>query len=117
MARQTKEPHEFDKHLGNAIRGTRGRRNMTREELAARAGIALSNLKRREDGANETTVRELERIAAVLQVTPRELVDMALVDYSGGGTPHDGLRVPLAPISEGPPDLDPTDAGSHIWRA
>ncbi len=117
MARQTKALHAFDKHLGNAIKGARGRRNVTREELSARTGIALSNLKRREDGVNETTVRELERIAAVLRVSPRELVDTALVDYSGGLSAEDGLRLLLDPMSEAPSNFDTADDVPYIGQA
>ncbi len=114
MARQTKALHAFDKHLGNAIKGARGRRNVTREELSARTGIALSNLKRREDGVNETTVRELERIAAALRVSPRELVDTALVDYSGGRGKEVGLRLLLDPMSEAPATVDIADEVPYI---
>jgi transcriptional regulator with XRE-family HTH domain len=117
MVRQLKALHAFDMHLGNAIKAARARRRMTREELSLRTGIALSNLKRREDGVNETTVRELERIAAVLEVTTRELVDMALVDYSGGGTPHDGQQLLLAPVSEAPRTLDTSDRVTYIGHA
>lgn len=119
MARAKKTPHPFDKNLGAAIRAARARRDVSREVLAARTGIALSNLKRREDGVNETTVSELERIAAALRVPAREIVDMALSDYSGDGftqqgTPQEGLRKLLASMSEGPRTIDDTDNVTYI---
>lgn len=110
-------PHAFDLHLGRAIRATRVRRDISRETLAARSGIALSNLKRREDGTNETTVRELERIAAILRVPAREIVDMALTDYSGGGTAQDGLRLLLDSVSDAPRSIGPADEVPYIGRA
>ena len=119
MARTKQTPHPFDKHLGAAIRAARARRDVSREVLAARTGIALSNLKRREDGVNETTVSELERIAAALRVPAREIVDMALSDYSGDGftqqgTPQDGLKKLLASMSEGPRNIDDADNVTYI---
>lgn len=119
MARAKKTPHPFDKNLGAAIRAARARRDVSREVLAARTGIALSNLKRREDGVNETTVSELERIAAALRVPAREIVDMALSDYSEDGftqqgTPQDGLKKLLASMSEGPRTIDDADNVTYI---
>lgn len=119
MVRAKKTPHPFDKHLGNAIRGARARRDLTRETLSARSGIALSNLKRREDGVNETTVSELERIAAVLQIPAREIVDMALADYDADGsarhgTAQDGLRKLLASVSGAPRTIDDEDNVTYI---
>ncbi|MGN7188753.1 helix-turn-helix domain-containing protein [Microbacterium testaceum] len=119
MVRAKKTPHPFDINLGAAIRAARARRGVSRETLAARTGIALSNLKRREDGVNETTVSELERIAAALRVSAREIVDMALSDYSGDGfaqqgTPQDGLRKLLASMSEAPLTIGDADNVSYI---
>lgn len=119
MARAKKTPHPFDRHLGAANRAARARRDVSREALAAQTGIALSNLKRREDGVNETTVSELERIAAVLRVPAREIVDMALSDYSAEedpqrGDPQDGLRKLLVPVSEAPRSIDGADNVTYI---
>lgn len=118
MVRAKRTPHPFDRHLGAAIRAARARRDLSREVLAARTGIPLSNLKRREDGVNETTVSELERIAAVLHVPAREIVDMALSDYSADefapGDPQDGLRRLLASVSEAPPTIDDADNVTYI---
>ncbi|MCW2163709.1 Helix-turn-helix domain-containing protein [Microbacterium hydrothermale] len=119
MARTRKTPHPFDKHLGAAIRSARARRDLNRETLAARTGIPLSNLKRREDGVNETTVSELERIAAALRVSARDIVDMALQDYGADGrtgpsSPQDGLQKLLASVSEPSRTLDEADAVIYL---
>ncbi len=89
---------------------------MTREVLAQRAAIPLSNLRRREDGVNETTVSELARIAAVLEIPTREIVDMALADYNGGGTADDGLRKLVASVSEPTPTVADDDNVTYIGR-
>ena len=114
MVREKKPLHPFDKFLGSAIRASRVRRGITREVLAERAGIALSNLKRREDGVNETTVPELERIAAVLDVPSREIVDMALADYNGNGSAEDGLRKLVASVSEGSRTVTEADNVTYL---
>lgn len=60
-----------------------GKPGLTQKQLAKAAGIKLSNLQRREDGTNEFTVSELERVAAAIEVTASELVEEALADYGG----------------------------------
>lgn len=114
MPREKKSPHPFDQFLGSAIRATRARRRVTRESLAERAAIPLSNLRRREDGLNETTVSELERIAAVLEVPAREIVDMALADYDGAGDAQAGLRKLVVSVSEAPRTVAPEDEIPYI---
>lgn len=114
MARQKKTLHPFDQHLGGAIKATRARRKLTQQQLADAAGIPLSNLQRREDGSNETSVAELERIAAVLRVTSREIVEMALQDYNDGGDPEAGLRKLVASVSEPPRTVAPEDEIPYI---
>lgn len=114
MARPKKTPHPFDGHLGDAIAATRRRRKMTQAQLADATAIPLSNLQRREDGANETTVAELERIGVALNVPSREIVDMALVDYTGGGSVQDGLRKLAASVSVAPRTVAPEDEIPYI---
>ena len=119
MVRRKKTPHPFDEHLGSAIRAARRRRSVTREALARQTGIPLSNLKRREDGANETSVSELERISSVLQIPTREIVDMALIDYSAAdsvsrGSAQDGLDKLLASVSEAPRTIDAADNVTYL---
>lgn len=114
MARPKKTPHPFDRHLGNAVRAMRSRRQMTQSQLAEQAGIPLSNYQRREDGTNETTVAELERIGAALNMSSREIVDMALIDYNGGGSAEDGLRKLVASVSEPPRTVSAEDEIPYI---
>lgn len=114
MAREKKTPHPFDPHLGAAIRAARARRGVSREKLSAQTGIPLSNLKRREDGTNETTVSELERIAAVLRVPAREMVDMALADYSASGSATSGLQKLVSSMSEARSNVIDADNVTYI---
>ncbi|MFF7681514.1 helix-turn-helix domain-containing protein [Microbacterium sp. NPDC007973] len=114
MARPKKTPHPFDRHLGNAVRAMRSRRQMTQSQLAEKAGIPLSNYQRREDGANETTVAELERISAALNMSSREIVDMALIDYNGGGSAEDGLRKLVESVSEAPRTVTEADNVTYL---
>lgn len=83
MSRKPKRISEFDRKLGIAVRNRRTdpEYGMSQSELSKRAGIPLSNYQRREDGENEITVSELERIAYHLQTTPFELVKEALSRY------------------------------------
>lgn len=85
MARSTKIISDFDRKLGGAIKHRRldPDYGMSQGALSKATGIPLSNLQRREDGDNEVTVSELERIAVALQTTPLALVEVALARYGG----------------------------------
>lgn len=68
---------------------------------------------------NEITVSELERIAAVLRVPAREIVDMALTDYSAettatSGSAQDGLGKLLVSMSEAPRTVDDADNVTYL---
>ncbi len=85
MARTPKRISDFDRKLGAAIKNRRTDPDygMSQTRLAALTGIPLSNLQRREEGVNEVTVSELERIAHHLQTTPAAIVNDALARYGG----------------------------------
>ena len=114
MPRPKKTPHPFDAHLGGVIKGTRTRRKMTQKDLSEAAGIPLANFQRREDGTNDTSVSELERIAVALRVSPRELVDTALADYSGTDDPAAGLRMLVTSVSEPTPNVADHDNVTYL---
>ena len=107
MSRQKKKS-EFDRELGDAIRHRRVDRQvkLTQKQLAKATGIPLSNLQRREEGENEVTVSELERIAFFLKTTPAALVETALSRYGG----IDKLIQEHGPVSEPSPTVDDTFA-------
>lgn len=85
MARKPKKISDFDVKLGAAIKRRRvdPEVDMSQAAAARAAGVPLSNYQRREDGTNEVTVSELERIAEVLGTTAREIVSDALSRYGG----------------------------------
>lgn len=123
MARQPKIISEFDRKLGAAIRNRRTdpEYGMTQKKLARVTGIPLSNLQRREEGENEVTVSELERIAFALKTTPLALVQDALARYGGlnkllqeyGPKPDD----PDASGGTDEPDLPTLPKGPRLWEA
>lgn len=83
MVRKTKKISDFDKALGDVVRSKRQKLRLSQASVADATGIAMSNYQRREDGRNEITVSELERIATVVKVPTVDLVGEALSDYGG----------------------------------
>lgn len=83
MARPVKVISEFDVCLGRVVKSKRVKASHTRASFAEATGIPEANLKRREEGQNEITVSELERIAKVVGVTSLKIVEEALEDYGG----------------------------------
>lgn len=83
MGRPQKKISDFDVALGAIIRMERAGQKISQKTLSRLSGVALSNLQRREDGVNEITVSELERIAPALGLKPLEIVEKALLKYGG----------------------------------
>lgn len=83
MSRQPKIISNFDVRLGAVVKSKRVKASETRASMSAKTGIPEANLKRREEGRNEITVSELERIGGVVGVPPAEMVEEALKDYGG----------------------------------
>lgn len=112
MARKPKRISDFDVKLGEAIRYRRQHPDvkLSQQTLADRTGIPLSNLQRREEGSNEVTVSELERIAATLKTTPLALVQDALSRYGS----VDDLIAEF--VSAAAPSVDPSDDIPYIGK-
>jgi len=83
MGRPSKKLSDFDKRLGAVVRSKRVKADLTRAQLAELTGIPEANLKRREAGANEITVSELNRIAKAVGATAADMAEEALKDYGG----------------------------------
>lgn len=66
--------HEREK-LGRTIKGIRERKDMTQEDLAARAHIDVSYLAKIENGYVNTTIRYLIKISRGLGVKARDLLE------------------------------------------
>lgn len=112
MARPKKIISDFDVCLGKVVKSKRVKAGLTREALADAAGIADSNLKRREAGENEITVSELERISTAVSVPAMEMVEEALKDYGGVGK----LVAEFTQTSEPATNVDPADDIPYIGR-
>lgn len=112
MARKPKRISDFDVKLGEAIKYRRQHPDvkLSQQALVDRTGIPLSNLQRREEGSNEVTVSELERIAAVLKTTPLALVQEALSRY---GTVDDLIEEFVSAASS---TVDPSEEIPYIGR-
>lgn len=114
MVRSPKIISDFDRKLGGAIKHRRldPDYGMSQAALSKATGIPLSNLQRREDGDNEVTVSELERIAVALRTTPLELVEVALARYGG----LDKLIAEYAPkpVSDDAANVTPADEIPYI---
>lgn len=83
MVRKTKQISDFDKALGSVVRSKRQKLRLSQAAVAEAIGVPMSNYQRREDGRNEISVSELERIATVVKVSRADLVEEALNDYGG----------------------------------
>ncbi|MEW2010886.1 helix-turn-helix transcriptional regulator [Microbacterium sp. NPDC078814] len=107
MARPVKVISQFDVCLGRVVKSKRVKASHTRASFAEATGIPEANLKRREEGQNEITVSELERIAEVVGVSALKIVNEALEDYGG-------IEKLLAehrgdgPMSDGAPTVTPS---------
>ncbi|MGW9268370.1 helix-turn-helix domain-containing protein [Microbacterium sp. NPDC055599] len=112
MPRPKKIISDFDVCLGKVVKSKRVKAGLTREALADAAGIADSNLKRREAGENEITVSELERISTAVEVPALEMVEEALKDYGG----VEKLVAEFTRTSEPATNVDPADDIPYIGR-
>jgi DNA-binding XRE family transcriptional regulator len=63
------------KMLGQTIRRTREKKNMTQEQLAERAHINVSYLAKIENGYVNTTLRYLIKIARSLGISVKDLIE------------------------------------------
>lgn len=112
MGRPKKKLSQFDAKLGAVVAARRLKADkMTQQDLASASGVPLSNLQRREDGTNEFTVSELERVANALDTTAASLAGEALADYGG----IDKLIAEYT-TSEGDATVDPVDNVTHLGR-
>ena len=62
------------KHLGQNIQTVRKLKGMKQQELADAIGINLQSLSKIERGVNYPTFETLEKIMAVLEVAPNEML-------------------------------------------
>lgn len=107
-----KPAETFDEHVGDAIESAMVRARLTQADLAAAAGMPLTNLGRSIRGTRPFTVNEFERLAGVIEVPASELLDSALANYGGMGK----LLAEDGPKSEAPDSVSPADEIPYIGR-
>ena len=73
----------IDKAIGDELRGLRGKRRMTREELKALTGLGISTIQRFENGEGSPSLQQLGRILQALNMPMRQFLDLALRDIEG----------------------------------
>lgn len=66
---------DIKKMLGKKIKMIRKERNLTQEQLAERVDIGTPNISYIETGKFAPSIETMQKIAAALNVTPRELYD------------------------------------------
>ncbi len=66
----------FNRRFGKQLKLLRTRANMTREEFAERLNVTAISLGKIESGLVDTRLDTLERIAAVLNVSYKVLLDV-----------------------------------------
>lgn len=83
MPKKRKPAETFDEHVGDAIESVMNQARLTQGELAAQAGMPMTNLGRSIRGSRPLTVNEFERLAGVVDVPAHEILDTALAKFGG----------------------------------
>jgi transcriptional regulator with XRE-family HTH domain len=63
------------KAFGAKVRAIRDAKNITQEKLANTCGFAVSHLSKIENGINNASLSHIVKIAQVLKVKPKDLMD------------------------------------------
>lgn len=103
MPKKRKPAETFDEHVGDAIETVMNHARLTQGELAAQAGMPMTNLGRSIRGTRPLTVNEFERLAGVVDVPAHEILDTALAKF-GGIEKLLGEHVSEAPSTVAPED-------------
>lgn len=110
MPKKRKPAETFDEHVGDAIESVMNEARLTQAELAAQAGMPMTNLGRSIRGARPLTVNEFERLAGVIEVPAHQILDAALAKFGGIEKLLDEHR----PKSEGQATVSPADEIPYI---
>ncbi|GAB2525397.1 helix-turn-helix domain-containing protein [Nocardia sp. NPDC059240] len=75
----------INRAVGEELRAARGRRGLTRPQLATASGVAVSTIQRFENGERSPDMHQLFALCDALDVSPIEVMDRAvqLVKRSG----------------------------------
>jgi len=69
------DPDEIIQDVGRKIGEFRQARGLTQEDMAERLGIALRNYQQMERGKQNLTLRTLVKLATLLEIKTRELLE------------------------------------------
>ena len=75
-----KKKHKLLNVIGNNIREQRKAQELTQEQLAFETGLQLSQINRIELGKINTSVVQIAKICAVLEINPNIIFDIDLND-------------------------------------
>lgn len=108
MPPKRKHAETFDEHVGDAVESVMNQARLTQAELAALAGMPVTNLGRSIRGTRPLSVNEFERLAGVMNVPAFQIADTALAKFGG-------IEKLLAEhVSEAPATVTPADEIPYI---
>lgn len=112
MPKKRKPAETFDEHVGDAVERVMNDARLTQVELAALAGMPMTNLGRSIRGTRPLTVNEFERLAGVMNVPADVILESALTKFGG----IEKLIHENQPKSEAPDSVSPADEIPYIGR-
>jgi transcriptional regulator with XRE-family HTH domain len=65
---------ELNHVVGNELRAARARRGLTRPQLAAASGLAVSTIQRFENGERSPDMLQLHALSSALGISPHEIL-------------------------------------------
>lgn len=112
MPKKRKPAETFDEHVGDAVERVMNDARLTQVELAALAGMPMTNLGRSIRGTRPLTVNEFERLAGVMNVPADVILESALTKFGG----IEKLINENQPKSEAPDTVAPEDNVTYLGR-
>ncbi|MFX0581196.1 helix-turn-helix domain-containing protein [Nocardia nepalensis] len=68
----------INRAVGDELRASRARRDLTRQQLAELTGLAVSTIQRFENGERSPDMQQLHALCGALDISMREFVTLAL---------------------------------------
>lgn len=76
---------DLNRAVGDELRAARARRGLTRPQLAATSGVAVSTIQRFENGERSPDLTQLYQLCSALDVSPQEIVARSVHKVNGFG--------------------------------
>ncbi|WP_327143069.1 helix-turn-helix domain-containing protein [Nocardia sp. NBC_01327] len=77
--------HDFNRAVGEELRTARARRRLTRPQLAAISGVAVSTIQRFENGERSPDLTQLYTLCTALDISPQEILTKSIEMVEGSG--------------------------------